>query len=54
MYATIRSARTAELQGTQAAIDELLVIARELMDTEDAEEGVRSFVERREGNFKGR
>ncbi len=54
VYATIRSARTAELQGTQAAIDELLVIARELMDTEDAEEGVRSFVERREGNFKGR
>lgn len=54
VYATIRSARTAQLQGTQAAVDELLTIARELMDTEDAEEGVRSFVERREGNFKGR
>ena len=54
VYATIRSARTAQLRGTQAAIDELLPIARELMDTEDAEEGVRSFVERREGNFKGK
>ncbi len=54
VYATIRSARTAQLKGTQAAIDELLTIARGLMDTEDAEEGVRSFLERREGNFKGR
>lgn len=54
VYATIRSARTAQLQGTRAAIDELLSIARELMDTEDAEEGVRSFIERREGSFKGR
>ena len=31
-----------------------LVIARELMDTEDAAEGIRSFLERREGEFKGR
>ncbi len=54
VYATIRSARTAELEGMQAAIDELLPIARELMDTDDAAEGVRSFVERREGEFKGR
>ncbi|MEM9729033.1 MAG: crotonase/enoyl-CoA hydratase family protein [Myxococcota bacterium] len=54
VYATIRSARTQQLEGTQKAVDELLPIARELMDTEDAEEGVRSFVERREGNFKGR
>lgn len=54
VYATLRSARTLDLRGTQAAIDELLPIARELMDTEDAAEGVQSFVERREGNFKGR
>ncbi len=52
--ATIRSARTAQLQGPDAAAEELLVIARELMDTEDAAEGVRSFIERREGDFKGR
>jgi enoyl-CoA hydratase/carnithine racemase len=54
VQATIRSSRTAQLEGHDAATDELLVIARELMDTEDAAEGVRSFIERREGNFKGR
>jgi enoyl-CoA hydratase/carnithine racemase len=52
--ATIRSARTAQLQGPDAAAAELLVIARDLMDTEDAVEGLRSFLERREGDFKGR
>jgi enoyl-CoA hydratase len=54
VQATLRSARTAEHAGLDAAIDELLVIARELMDTEDAAEGIRSFLERREGVFKGR
>jgi len=52
--ATLRSARTAQLRGTEAAVAELLVIARELMSTEDAAEGIRSFLERREGTFKGR
>jgi enoyl-CoA hydratase/carnithine racemase len=52
--ATLRSSRTAQVEGTEAAIAELLVLARELMDSEDAAEGVRSFIERREGNFKGR
>jgi hypothetical protein len=33
---------------------ELLPNARRLMKTEDAAEGVRSFVERREASFKGR
>ena len=54
VQATIRSSRTASHQGVDAAIAELLIIARELMDTEDAAEGIRSFVERREGDFKGR
>ena len=52
--ATLRSSRTAQVEGTEAAVAELLVLARELMDSEDAAEGVRSFIERREGNFKGR
>ena len=54
VQATLRSSRTAQLRGTEAAIAELLVIARELMDSEDAAEGIRSFLERREGTFKGR
>ena len=54
VYATLRPSRTAQLEGTDAAVAELLVIARELMDTEDAAEGIRSFIERREGDFKGR
>jgi enoyl-CoA hydratase len=53
VLATLRSSRTAQLEGTDAAVAELLVIARELMDTEDAAEGIRSFLERRDGNFKG-
>jgi len=54
VWATLRSSRTAQLEGTDAAVAELLVIARELMDSEDAAEGIRSFLERREGDFKGR
>lgn len=54
VWATLRSSRTAQLKGTEAAVAELLVIARELMDSEDAAEGIRSFLERREGDFKGR
>ena len=54
VWATLRSSRTAQLHGTDAAVAELLGIARELMDSEDAAEGIRSFLERREGDFKGR
>jgi enoyl-CoA hydratase/carnithine racemase len=54
VQATIRSSRTAAHEGVDAAVAELLVIARELMNTEDAAEGIRSFIERREGDFKGR
>lgn len=54
VWATLRSSRTAQLKGTEAAVAELLVIARELMDSEDAAEGIRSFLERRDGDFKGR
>ena len=52
--ATLASARTALRHGPEAAAEQLLAHARALMDSEDALEGVRSFLERREATFKGR
>lgn len=40
--------------GEQAAIDYVPLIRQRVMDTEDAKEGIRSFVERRAAVFKGR
>jgi enoyl-CoA hydratase/carnithine racemase len=52
--ATLRSARTAIRESEQAAFDQLLPELRALMATEDAQEGLASFVERRVASFKGR
>ena len=52
--ATLASSRIAMLQGEQAAKRALLSQARALMTTEDAAEGLRSFVERREARFTGK
>lgn len=52
--ATLASAATAEREGPQAALDGLLPTAMKLMDSEDAAEGLRSFVERRDGVYTGR
>jgi len=46
VYATLRNAR--------AAIDRLFPELKPIMDSEDAEEGVNSFLERREAQFKGK
>lgn len=54
VQATIHSAWTAAHHGFEAANDELLPAARKLMETEDADEGLQSFLERRSGKFKGR
>ncbi len=40
--------------GEQAAIDALPSIRARVMDTEDAREGIQSFIERRQAVFKGR
>ncbi len=54
VQATLRSAWCAASLGFEAGARELLPEARRLMQTEDAAEGLRSFVERREAEFKGR
>lgn len=52
--ATLESARTTAHEGPDAAAAGLLELARTLMDSEDAAEGLRSFVERRDAEFTGR
>ena len=52
--ATLASARTAALDGPEVAGVQLLEHARTLMASEDAAEGMRSFVERRDAVFKGK
>ncbi|MCA9530808.1 MAG: crotonase/enoyl-CoA hydratase family protein [Myxococcales bacterium] len=53
VQATLASARQTLEEGPTPAAEALLPRARALMATEDAKEGVRSFVERREGVFRG-
>ncbi len=52
--ATMESAHATLHDGPDAAAAALLGQARALMDTEDAAEGLRSFVERRDAVFEGR
>src|SRR5262245_24805129 len=52
--ASLASSRLAVDHGPHAAIRELNAQQARLMATDDAAEGVRSFVERRQGRFTGR
>jgi len=52
--ATIASARKLQREGFDAAACDLMPQVLKLFRTEDAREGVQSFIERRDGNFTGR
>jgi enoyl-CoA hydratase/carnithine racemase len=54
VQASLASARTALQDGPQAAIAQLQEQTRRLMATEDAIEGMMSFIERRSARFQGR
>ncbi len=54
VQATIRAACQAWLEGEAAAAAALFPAILELFATEDAQEGIRSFRERRAGEFKGK
>ncbi len=51
---TMAAARESLEQGPTAAAANLLGHARRLMDSQDAAEGVQSFIERRKAEFKGK
>lgn len=51
--ATLASARLARTQGEKAAFSRLLPDLIPIMQSEDFKEGIQSFIERREANFKG-
>jgi enoyl-CoA hydratase len=54
VQATLASARLARRRGEEAALARLLPDLQPLMASEDAREGLTSFLERRPASFKGR
>jgi len=52
--ATIKSARKMQTEGFNEAVENLTPQILELFKSEDAKEGVQSFIERRDGNFQGK
>ena len=54
VQATLASARLAREEGPEVAAKDLLPRLREINKTEDVQEGMRSFVERREARFQGK
>ena len=54
VQAALLNARVAVEQGHEAALAALMPAARALMGTDDAREGVQSFIERRDARFTGK
>ena len=51
---TLRNARLAWREGEATAAEQLVPEIRRLMLSEDAQEGIQAFIERRDGKFSGR
>jgi enoyl-CoA hydratase len=51
---TLKSARLAIDEGEEAAKQQFLPDLQQIMQSEDIKEGIQSFIERRNANFKGR
>jgi len=54
VMAALRSARIARTEGDRAALARLIPDLLPIMSSEDVREGLMSFMERREANFKGK
>ena len=54
VYASLKSSRIAQQQAEAAAIARLMPDLAPVMKSQDVQEGVKSFVERREAKFQGR
>jgi enoyl-CoA hydratase len=54
VMAALKSARISSVEGQNAALAQLLPDLLPIIRSEDAMEGVMSFIERREANFKGK
>lgn len=54
VQSSLLNARKSFVEGEEAALKELIPLARQLMQTEDAKEGLQSFLERRKANFIGK
>jgi enoyl-CoA hydratase len=54
VYAMMESARTAQDQGWQAAVAAIPSTQKRLYNSEDAKEGIQSFIEKRAAKFEGR
>jgi enoyl-CoA hydratase len=51
--ATLANSRIAVLEGKRAAVNHLKEVLPGILNSQDAAEGIQSFIERREGNFTG-
>lgn len=54
VQAVLKSARMVNTEGEQATIGQLGPMQQELLQTEDVQEGLRAFLERREAAFRGK